>query len=163
MTMFRIAIGVFLLASATACSEQAETIRTYNMGERVQAGPLVYDAFQTNWSLKLGDGADARSPANRFLLVRLSIHNGGATDSGVPTLSLVDDRGQVFNELTDGTGVNNWLGIVRKIGPIQAKEGEVAFDVPPRHYRLRVADETDQIAAYIDLPLTIDLDTRVPE
>jgi hypothetical protein len=125
------------------------------MGERVQTGPLIYNAFDTHWYLTLGPGAGARVPTNRFLVVRLSISNSGATDSSVPTLSLVDDSGQTINEVSDGTGVPDWMGIVRKIKPMDMEKGTIAFDASPRHYKLRVADETDQIVAYIDLPLNL--------
>lgn len=144
-----------LVAILAACSDDPVRIRTYNMGERVQAGPLVYDAFDTHWYLTLGPQSGPRIPSNRFLVVRISISNNGATDSSVPTLSLVDDSGQTIHEVSDGTGVPDWIGIARKVGPMNTEKGNIAFDATPRHYKLRVADETDQIIAYIDLPLNL--------
>ena len=85
----------------------------------------------------------------------MAITNSGATDTTVPTLMLISDSGQTFNELSDGTGVPDWLGVVRKIKPVEAEKGTIAFDVPPGHYRLRIADEMDQIVEDIDLPLNV--------
>lgn len=149
-----------LLTILAACSDDAARIRTFNMGERVQAGPLVYNAYDTHWYLTLGPPAAPRVPSNRFLVVRLSIANNGATDSSVPTLSLVDDSGQLIHEVSDGTGVPDWIGVARKIGPTDSERGNIAFDATPRHYKLRVADETDQIVAYIDLPLNLTSDEK---
>jgi hypothetical protein len=146
----------------SGCALQPEKIRTYALGERVQAGPLVYEAFDTRWFLTLGPPANPRIPANRFLIVHLDVANGGATEANIPTLSLVDDSGQTINELTDGTSVPDWIGVARKIVPMQEQKGNVAFDAPPRHYKLRVTDETDQIVAYIDLPLNFGLDEKAP-
>ena len=56
----------------------------------------------------------------------------------------------------------DWIGVARKILPMQEQKGNVAFDAPPRHYKLRVTDETDQIVAYIDLPLTFGTDEKGP-
>jgi hypothetical protein len=33
-------------------------------------------------------------------------------------------------------------------------QGNIVFDVPPKHYRLRVADENDNYM-YIDIPLNL--------
>lgn len=90
----------------------------------------------------------------------MSITNGGAVDSHVSTLALIDDAGQSFNEVADGSGVPDWMGIARKIKPIEFEKGTVAFDVAPKHYKLRVSDETEQIVAYIDLPLNLGADEK---
>ncbi len=144
----------------SACGPAGSAIQTYNLGDRVEAGPLVYLAYDTHWYLSLGSPESPRIPANRFLVIRMSITNGGAVDSHVPTLTLIDDAGQSFNELADGSGVPDWMGIARKIKPIESDKGTVAFDVAPKHYKLRVSDETEQIVAYIDLPLNLGSDEK---
>ncbi len=160
--MHRVALAGAVFAILTACGSTSDQIHTYSMGERVQTGPLVYIAFDPHWYLTLGPPASPRVPANRFFVIRMNINNAGATDSAVPTLTLLDDSGEVFNELSDGTGVPDWMGIVRKIKPIDSEKGTIAFDVAPRHYKLRVADETEQIIAYIDLPLNLLSDEKTP-
>ncbi len=46
------------------------------------------------------------------------------------------------------------IGALRTVRPAEAAQGMVAFDGPPRHYKLRGADEDDQQAALIDIPLS---------
>jgi hypothetical protein len=154
-------LGLLLLA-LSGCADSSDKIRTYAIGERVQTGPLVYDVFETRWSMTLGPQATPRVPAKHFVVVRVAITNAGATETTVPTMTLVDDKDQSTNELTDGTDVPEWLGIDRRLQPMQSSKGNVAFDAQPRHYRLRVSDETEQILAYIDLPLTFNSDERTP-
>jgi hypothetical protein len=154
--------AMVVFALEFGCGDESQKIRTYSLGERVQAGPLVYTAFDTRWYLTLCPQSNPRIPNNRFLIVNLDVANGGATDANIPTLALVDDSGQTINELTDGTAVPEWIGIARKILPVAEQKGNVAFDAPPRHYKLKVTDETDQIQAYIDLPLNFGVDEKGP-
>ena len=148
------------LAASTACSPAipAES-RLHRMGERVTVGSLVYNVFEDQWKAQLGQDAGARVPKDRFFLIRLSVVNGGATDLMVPALTLVDDSGQTFPELSNGDGVPEWTGYLRKVKPADTLQGNVVFDVPPKHYRLRVADENSQITREIDIPLNFTSDT----
>ena len=132
------------------------------MGDRVQAGPLVYIAFETRWYYSLGTPgvdpqANPRIPANRFLVVHMNITNDGAVDSQVPTLMLLDDSGQSFNELSDGTRRAGLDGRGAEDQAGSTEKGTIAFDVAPKHYKFRVSDETDQIVSYIDLPAESDV------
>jgi hypothetical protein len=158
--MLRVVLLCAFACALTGCGQDSGQIRTYPLGERVQTGPLGYDAFDTRWFLTLGPPATPRIPTNRFLIVHLDVANGGATETNVPTLALVDDSGQVINEVTDGSYVPDWIGVARKVRPMEELKGNVAFDAQPRHYKLRVADETDQIFAYIDLPLNFGADEK---
>jgi hypothetical protein len=160
--MRRVAFLCLLGTCLAGCGGDSAAIRTYGTGERVPTGALVYSVYDTHWYLTLGPPASPRVPVNRFLVVRMNISNNGATESSVPTLSLIDDDGQVINELADGTGVPDWMGTIRKIRPVESEKGTIAFDAPPRHYKLRVADESDQIVAYINLPLTVTTDEKGP-
>jgi len=157
MRYFRHAAGGALLLSLAAWSgcapEAAPGAAVHPMGERVTTGSLVYNVFEAQWKAQLGDGAQARVPKDRFLLVRLSIANGGSAELMVPTLSIVDDSGQTYQELSDGESVPNWIGFLRHVKPAENLEGNIVFDVPPKHYRLRVADENGQKTADVDIPL----------
>jgi hypothetical protein len=43
-------------------------------------------------------------------------------------------------------------------------DGNAVFDAPPRHYKMKVFDETSDKAAYIDIPLSFVSETPdVPE
>jgi hypothetical protein len=156
---------VALLALAGAllnlsCSSQrpgADT-RAYRMGEPVAVGALVYNISDTEWLDQLGSGPSARIPQNRFLLIRLTVTNGGASNSAIPEMTLVDPRGQTYHELTEGQEVDEWLGYLRTVSPAQTERGRVLFDVPTGAYRLRVTNDAEpgsERAALIELPLQI--------
>ena len=136
-------------------------MRTYQMGERATAGHLIYTAFETEWLPQVGEGAEQRLPKNRFFLVKISIGNSGSSDQIAPSLSLLDDNGNSYPELTAGQGVRQWIGAIRKIKPTEAAQGNLVFDVAPRHYKLRIADEDDQQPALIDIPLSFG--TELPD
>src|SRR4051812_44961083 len=80
-----------LLASAltlAGCQEKAATKLTYEMGERVQVGSLTYVIVESAWNTQLGEGFSVRVPTQRFLLLSVSVTNGGAADISLPPLSL---------------------------------------------------------------------------
>src|ERR1022692_2847352 len=129
------------------------------MGERVTVGSLVYNVFEDQWKAQLGQGSGTRVPKDRFFLIRLSVVNGGSTDLMVPALTLVDDAGQTYQELPDGDQVPEWTGYLRRGEPAEKLRGNVVFDVPPKHYRLGVTDETSQKSRDIDIPLPFASDT----
>jgi hypothetical protein len=124
------------------------------MGERVTVGSFVYNVFDDQWRTELGEGSDARIPKDRFFLVHMSVLNGGSAEFLVPTLTLVDDTGQSYAELSNGDQTPSWLGFLCRVKPAETLQGDVVFDVPPRHYRLRVGDENDQKHEEVDIPLS---------
>lgn len=147
-------------AAFAACGPAAAPeARVHRMGERVSVGSLVYNVFEDQWQAKLGDGPDARVPKDRFFLIRLSVVNGGATETMVPTFSLVDDSGQTYSELSNGDQVPQWTGFLRRIKPAETLQGNVVFDVAPKHYLLRVSDENGQKTSDIDIPLNFTSET----
>ncbi len=87
--------------------------------------------------------------------------NGGGGDIILPDITLEDDAGNSYTPLSNGDGVPQWMGALRKISPAEAAAGAVAFDVPPKHYKLRVSDENNEQAAYIDLPLNFNSEVPV--
>ncbi len=129
-------------------------------------GTLIYTVFETQWLAQLGTGPTARVPQQRFLLVRASITNSGAKETLVPGISLVDDSGQLHNELASGDSVPQWIGLLRQIKPAESAQGNLVFDVPPGHYKLQISDENEQRISYIDIPLSFGAETPelpVPE
>jgi hypothetical protein len=148
------------LAALSGCAPAAAPkAKVHQMGERVTAGALVYNVFDTQWKTQLGEGADVRIPKDRFFLVRLSVVNGGAGELMVPTMTLVDDAGQTFTELSNGDQVPSWIGFLRRVRPAETVQGNVVFDVPPKHYRLRVSDENSQKTEEVDIPLSFATET----
>jgi hypothetical protein len=149
------------LAAWTGCAPVAPSeIQLHRMGERVTAGSLVYNVFEDQWKAQLGQGTDTRVPKDRFFLVRLSVVNGGATELMVPTMTLLDDAGQTYAELSSGDQVPDWIGYLRRAKPAETLQGNAVFDVPPKHYRLRVTDENSQKSYDIDIPLSFASETN---
>src|SRR5262249_28629629 len=100
-------------AALISCSHEqgpATEIYTYNMGEQAHSGRLAYTVFERQWLTQIGSGIEARMPQNRFYLVRISAMNSGSSDAVIPTLNLVDDAGNTYPELSNGDGVQGWLG-----------------------------------------------------
>ena len=144
----------------TGCSSGAPyPVRTFGMGEKVQLGHLSYTIFETQWLTQLGEGSSQRVPQHRYFLVRMSAVNGGAAEVIVPTLSVVDDKGQSYPELSNGDSVPQWIGFLRQPKPAESVQGNAVFDAPPAHYKLRILDETETREALIDIPLSFGAET----
>ncbi len=134
------------------------------MGERVTVGPLTYNVVETVWRSQLGDSFKVRIPQQRFLLVTISVTNGGGREVSVPLLSLENQNGQTFLESDSGEGVENWFGILRNLSPAQTQQGRLIFDVPLTSFRLRVPDGGEpgtEKYAWIQIPLRMDTDSGV--
>jgi hypothetical protein len=155
--MSRTALLFACLAALTlaSCGKQKKPdAQLYSAGEKAQVGSLSYSLIDSQIIQQIGDDpATARTPQNRFILVQISVTNAGNAEAPIPGLTLVDDSGQVYNELPDGTGIERWLGVVRKVVPAQTETGIVIFDAPAKHYRLRLTDEFAEAEVGIDMPL----------
>ncbi len=127
-----------IVLSACGDGEKPFPVRTYNLGEKFELGRITYQVFETQWLTHIGDGADARVPQHRFFLVRLSATNTSGAELIVPTMSVQDDSTNTFNEVSDGSGVPQWAGYLRSVKPADSVMGNVLFDAPPRHYKLRI-------------------------
>ena len=147
-------LSALFLASLCGCASSERQLHTYSIGEGVQLGPLVYTVFESQWLTQLGAGPSARIPRQRFLLLRLSVGNHGPSERVAPILTVADEEGRTYTELSDGNGVPQWIGLLRGVKPGQALQGMVAFDAPPRRYKLRITGESEERAALIDIPLT---------
>jgi hypothetical protein len=142
-----------VIGCSSSSSTRSPTI--YGAGDKAPVGRLTYSVTDTEISQQLGaDTTAPRAAQQRFYLVKISVSNSGTEEESIPGMNLVDDAGQSFPELADGTGVEHWLGVVRKVGPAQTEQGYVLFDVSTKHYRLRVNDPLDDKEIAIDIPLT---------
>ena len=61
---------------------------------------------------------------------------------GVEDSVLEDDNGNTYPELSSGEGVPQYIGYLRSVKPAQSAQGNAIFDAPPRHYKMKIADET---------------------
>lgn len=149
-----------LAAGLLSCSngEKIEPAHTYQLGERVPVGHLIYTVFEKQWENQLGQGIDARIPENKFYLLRLSVVNSGGSEVIIPNTQLADDSGGEYPEAGDGEGVQNWIGNTRQLRPAETFQGYLLFDVQPKHYKLRVFGEEEKQAAFVDIPLSFDSD-----
>lgn len=151
-------LALLPLLATMGCRTSTQTERSYRMGELVIVGPLRYTIFDAEWKTQIGEGADARVPKNRFLVVHLSVTNSGGSLLDVPALQLERPDGFSATELSDPNGVSDWLGIIRKLKPADTLQGKVIFDVPLSAYRLRVSSTTDGIeekSAIVDIPIQV--------
>ncbi len=152
-----------VLSLSTGCGpRQAETRNEYEMGERVTVGPLTYNVVDTAWRSQLGSDFKLRLPQDRFLLITISVTNGGGKEIPVPLLALESQNGKVYQESDNGEGVDNSFGLFRNLSAAQTQQGKLLFDVPLTSYRLRVTDAGDpgsEKFAYIKIPLRMDGDS----
>ncbi len=147
-------MGLALLTAGCSRGTKKES-QVFPAGEKVTVGPLVYSVIDSQVLTQLGDDAStARTPQNRFHVMTISVSNSSSEDAPIPGLTLVDDMGKEYPEAADGTNVPNWLGVVRKVAAAQTEQGNILFDAPAQHYRLRLTDETDPAEFSIDVPLT---------
>jgi Domain of unknown function (DUF4352) len=145
-----------ILASQTACLRPAP-VNVYRMGEKVQAGQLIYNVFETKWQAQIGEGQQARRPANRFMIMHLTIVNSGAEPVSAPSFKLTDESGRTYTESMEGQGVPLWLGMIRKVKPADTLEGNAVFDVEPKSYKLKLDDGSESGSVVIvELPLQFD-------
>src|SRR5690242_1779005 len=127
-----IAAGAVLALSS--CASPPVPVRTVPLGEKVTTGHLAYAAYETQWLTHIGEGATQRVPQNRFFLVRVAITNTGADRLASPSLSVIDDSGGAYQELSDGAGVTNWIGLLRQLGKGDHASGYLVLDVTPTVY-----------------------------
>jgi hypothetical protein len=157
--MYRSSRACSLLISAAplllliACKRQEAPV-TYPIGEKVLVGHLSYTVFETQWLTQLGDPSSPRIPQNRYFLVRISIANQGSAELVPPNLAIEDDKGHTYPELSNGEAVPQWTGYLRQIKPASSVQGNLVFDAPPGHYKLKVVNEEGSHAAFIDLPFS---------
>ncbi|HLH41118.1 MAG TPA: DUF4352 domain-containing protein [Bryobacteraceae bacterium] len=153
-----------VLALAACANKQEQTRVDFQMGERATVGPLTYNVIETGWRSQLGSEFKMRFPEQRFLLVTISVTNGGGREISVPLFTLEDQKGQTYPELDNGEGVDNWFGLLRTLPAAQTQQGRLVFDVPFGSYKLRITDGGEpglEKVAYIELPLRMDTDTGV--
>lgn len=151
--LLAVAVAACILSCCGDSGEKPFPVHTYNLGERITLGHIVYVVFETQWLTHIGEGVDARVPQHRFFLVRLSAVNSLGADIIVPNFTLEDDNGQTYPELSSGEGVPQHIGYLRSVKPAESAQGNALFDAPPRHYKMKIADETGEKIAYVDIPL----------
>src|SRR5258706_15122819 len=153
-----------LIPVTIGCENHGPARLEYQMGERAPNGPLTYNVIESRSVSQLGDLVKLRVPQQRFLVISISITNGGGHEISVPLLSVEGANGQLYRESENGEGVGNWLGILRSLAPAQTAQGNVLFDAPLGSYRLRLPDGAEtgsEKYIWVQIPLRVDSDAPV--
>lgn len=157
-------VGLCLLLAAgltgSACKHGSNSgARAFRTGEQVQVGQLVFTVLDAEWRPQIDDPTAAKYPEHRFLVVRLTVTNSGATESTMPHLTLQDAKGKMYPEFAEAGGVPEWFGVLRRIRPVETQQGRIVFDVPVGAYQLRVTDSfehAEEKYALVEIPLRLD-------
>jgi len=160
-TVFQHALSVSVLAVAAlplGCGSKGDGTPKVlrQMGEAVQVGPVVYNVLDAEWQSQIAGSTSPKLPKNSFLIVRLNITNAGNSELTLPLLQLEDEKGAEHYEVSELAGMEEWLGLLRLVGPSDTTQGRIVFDVAPANYRLRVTDGGDpgeETTALVDIPL----------
>jgi hypothetical protein len=155
-----------LMLSACKGKRAGAGVMTFKMGERASVGRLIYVVTEAEWKTTLGEGATARVPEHRFLMVRCNITNSGAEPVNIPLLSLYSEKGEAFRELDNGEHVTNWMGLLRRVSPSETFQGAMLFDVAPAAYKLQITDGGDvenESISYVEIPLQMEADPVLAE
>lgn len=136
------AVLVLLVAAflASCSGSSGARIARGEMGEKVKVEDISYTVLGADWKDAIGEGVDARIPTHRFLLLRISATNESGAPAEMGTLKLIASSGAEYDEIGNGAGVVEWLGMARQLGPKDTRQGVVLFDAPKAVYELQVAD-----------------------
>jgi uncharacterized protein DUF4352 len=132
------------------------------MGERVQVGTLIYNVLEAEWKDEMGQ----KTPAHRFLVLRLTITNSGGKEARPPLLTLVHTSGSEHAELSEIEGLKDWLGLLRRLDPAATEDGRIVFDVARGAYKLRLSDGGEpgqENTAMVEIPLQLETPTPTSE
>lgn len=159
MRLFISALPIVAVLALAGCSSNAPDpnkteVRTVPAGEKAAVGHLTYAIVDSQIVPQLGDSSNPRIPKDRFVVLQIAVTNSSNVDNPIPAVELVGDDGKEYTELSDGSGVSNWLGMVRHVEAGQTERGAVAFDAPAAHYKVRFTDESMNNEIMADLPLS---------
>jgi hypothetical protein len=155
-----VACGALLLAGCSCAKARTDNalIGTFKMGERVQAGKIIYNVLEAEWKAALTEGG--RAPQHRFLFLRVSITNSGGQPVSVPAFELLGTNDTNYQEVTENmAGVRNWLGLLRTVAPATTEEGTVVFDAPLAAYKLVLRDGSEvdnERYAHVEVPVALE-------
>jgi hypothetical protein len=146
-----------LLALLAGCAPQGPPVHVFKIGDKAEAGTLIYTILDAEWKAQAGGGESAKTPKQRFLIVRLAVTNSGAENVALPSLTLLDDKGREYYELVGEVDVERPLGLIRNLKPADTLEGTIVFDVEPKSYKLKLdgGAGSDRIAM-VEMPLRFD-------
>jgi hypothetical protein len=158
-----------LVLGGTGCSSDSGPSapeREVSMGTQITVGDLIYTVIDQRWAESLPSSTGLRLPKERFLILGISVTNGGSATGGIPLLTLVGSDGKEYQEETKGDGLSGWLGYIRILETAQTEHGRILFDVPPGAYKLRVSsggEPEEEVSALVTIPFRLEAPTSVGE
>ena len=126
-------------AAAQAAAEAAEKAKfEKTQGETLHVGYTSYCAWDSHWSQTLSANQFLNKRANAsWLFVNITIRNNDKKARMVPPITLVDEEGREYQSSTEGTMIENSIGVLESLNPDVSVQGFVVFDVPKgRNYKL---------------------------
>ena len=151
-----LSVATLLVFAASCGGDSAKRIATYRMGDRAATGSVTYVGLTADYRQEL---AGAKEPLkSRYLVISLSVTNGGGADLMLPHTRLIKPDGTEIAELTEIEGFPQWMGLLRKVGSSSTEQGYVVFDVPVGAYKLQVSSggEPDkEELAQIEIPANL--------
>lgn len=148
-------LAMLALPSCSGLSP-AQVVRG-EMGQKLKVENISYTVLAADWAEALGEGATARIPNHRFLLLRIAATNESGEPAEIGSLKLIASNGTEYGEVANGADVAEWLGMARELSAKESKLGVVLFDAPKAVYELQVADAfydgESGSAALIQIPI----------
>ncbi len=156
-TLSILSVGA-LLVLAASCGGRSTMKKTvaYRMGDRASIGSVTYVGLTADYRQELPGAKELMK--NRYLVIALSITNGGGAEVILPHTRLIKPDGTEIAEVTEIDGFPQWLGLLRKVEPASTEQGYVVFDVPVGAYKLQVSsggDPENEQLAQIEIPANL--------
>lgn len=157
-------VTIALMAALAGCSSggggsQVGGGKTYLLGSPAVVGPLTYTVLHSSWVDNVETADGIATAKQHFLVLELSITNGGPEDAAAPLLFVVDEKGKETMEEQKMAGSTNWLGLMRVVKPLETMSGKIIFDVPMANYKLKVTsggDPEKEVEAFVEVPLRLE-------
>ncbi len=149
-------VATLVVFAASCGGDAAKRITTYRMGDRAPTGSVTYVGLTADYRQDL---PGAKEPLkNRYLVIFLSVTNGGGGEVMLPHTRLIKPDGTEIGEVTEIEGFPQWMGLLRRVGSSSTEQGYVVFDVPVGAYKLQVSSggepDKEQLAQ-IDIPANL--------
>lgn len=154
-------LSVVVLAMLfTACGEKSAPVKYGRMGEAMVLGGVEHTVLMAEWRGSIGEGASSRLPNNQFLVLRIALTNETDSPAEIASMRLVAEDGSEYEELADGSGLVDWLGLVRTLSSKENRQGDVLFDAPRSVYKLKLSEHSidgEEInVAMVEIPVRVD-------
>lgn len=143
---------------AVACGRRPSNERwPLQMGSPIRCGWFTYNVLEVAYKSQLSDETLAKRPENGYLLIRLQATSTAGKPSFIPFLQLETQSGEMIPEVANASGLENWLGVMRRVGPESPETGWLVFDTVPGTYGLRLTDGVleDEQVAFVRIPFQV--------